>query len=608
MLRRRRAFGYIRPYLGVFSLAFLLMGVTAALDALLALLVRPIFDIVLRFSESSLQAEIFRFPFSGRRIFLDQINPFPFHEVWLVVGCLIIAATLFKGLAEYFSTYLLNCMGQYVVMDLRNQIYERVLNQSSSFFHSHSTGRLISRITNDVEKIQFASSTALADALKQGLTLFACLYLVFAIDWSLALISFLLAPMVIYSSRFLGRKIHKSSRSSQDRMEEITNILQETITGHRIVKAFGMEGFELGKFQQATRRLAKINLSWMRIHSIASPLMELLGAVTLAFMLYYAQRKISTHQLSAGSFAVFLVALIKLYEPMRRMSGIYNTFQQARGASSKVFELMEEPFEVVERPGAMALTEFSEEIEFRNVSFNYNDSRLPVLMNVDLTVKRGEIVALVGSSGSGKTTLVNLIPRFFDPTDGAVLLDGVDLRDFTLRSLRSKIGLVSQETVLFNDTVRENICYGRRRVSEEEIVAAAQAALAHDFIEQLPAKYNSIIGERGQKLSGGERQRIAIARAILKNSPILILDEATSALDSESEILVQKALSNLIQGRTVFVIAHRLSTIRQANKIVVIDRGRISEIGTHTDLIARRGTYQRLHDLQFVDIDAAQVS
>ena len=608
MLKSWRVFDYIKPYLPVFVFAFILMGVTACLEASLALLIRPIFDNILGFSPNSLQSHILTIPISQKKIFLDQINPFPFKEIWLVLGCLIVLATLFKGLAEYFSTYLLNYMGQSVVMDIRNELYGRVLNQSSSFFHTHSTGRLISRITNDIEKIQFASSTALADALKQGLTLLACLYLAFAIDWSLTLTSFLLVPLVIFPSKFFGKKVHKSSRSSQDKMEEISNILQETITGHRIVKAFGMEKFELSKFKQATRRLARINLSWVRVHSIASPFMELLGAITIALMLFYAQNRIASNQMTAGSFAVFLVALLKMYEPVRRMSGIYNTFQQAKGASSKVFEIMEEQPEVVEKSNAMRLSHFYKDIEFLNVSFNYNDRRLPVLRNVDLKVGLGEVIALVGSSGSGKTTLVNLIPRFFDPTDGQILIDGIDIRDLTLDSLRSMIGMVSQETILFNDTVHNNICYGRERVSEDEMIAAAKAALAHDFIEQLPERYDSIIGERGQKLSGGQRQRIAIARAILKNSPILILDEATSSLDSESEILVQRALSNLIRGRTVFVIAHRLSTIRQADKIVVIDRGQISEIGTHADLVGRGGIYQRLHDLQFAETDAAKVS
>jgi ATP-binding cassette, subfamily B, bacterial MsbA len=600
---------YLKPYLPIFTVAFILMGATACLEALLALLTKPVFDNILKFSSHSLspRIEIFAWPFTGGKIFLDQINPFPVKEIWLMLGLLIVGATLIKGLAEYFSTYLLNYMGQAVVMDLRNELYEKVLNQSASFFHTHSTGRLISRITNDVEKIQFASSTALADALKQGLTLLACLCLVFAIDWSLALMSFLIAPLVIYPSKFLGKKIHKSSRSSQDKMEEITNILQETITGHRIVKAFGMEKFELENFRQATRRLARINLSYIRVHSIASPLMELIGALTIVLMLFYAQDRISSDQMTAGSFAVFLVALLKMYDPVRRMSGIYNTFQQAKGASSKVFEIMQEQPDIVDKQNAINLTRFHREIEFLNVSFNYNDSRLPVLEAVNLKVKLGEVVALVGSSGSGKSTMVNLITRFFDPTDGQILIDGIDIRDLKLDSLRSLIGLVSQETILFNDTVRNNICYGRMHVSEEEMIAAAKAALAHGFIDQMPRKYDSVIGERGQKLSGGQRQRIAIARAILKNSPILILDEATSALDSESEIFVQRALANLIHGRTVIVIAHRLSTIRRADKIVVLDRGQICETGTHADLIEKGGIYQRLYDLQIADVDTAWV-
>ncbi len=609
MLRPWRVFQYLKPYLHVFLVAFLLMGVAAAFEAFRALMVRPILDNVLISSSATERIELLAWPpFSSGRVYLDQVNPFPVHDIVLVLGLLIVSATILKGLAEYVSTYLLNYLGQSVVMDLRNELYGKILSQSSSFFYEHPTGRLISRVTNDVEKIQFACSTALADALKQGLTFIVFMYLVFSIDWTLALASCFIAPMVIYPSRFLGAKIRKTSASSQDKMEEISNLLHETIAGHRIVKAFSMEKFELSRFRQATRRLARINLRWIRAQAVTSPYMEVVGAVAIACMLFYIQGRISSGGMTLGKFGVFLAAFIGLYDPVRRISGIYNTFQQARGASSKVFELIEEKPDTVERPGALQLSGFEREIEFAGVSFNYNDSRLPVLKDINLKVSAGEVVAFVGSSGSGKTTLMNLLPRFFDPTRGQILIDGHDTQDLTLASLRSLIGIVTQETVLFNDTVRSNIGYGREQVTEQELVEAAHAALAHDFIIQMPQGYNSVIGERGQKLSGGQRQRIAIARALLKNSPILILDEATSSLDAESELLVQKALSNLMQGRTVFVIAHRLSTIRQADKIIVIDQGQITETGTHADLVGRGGIYRRLHDLQFADADASWVS
>lgn len=607
-----RILEYLKPYLPVFTFAFLLMALAAGFEGLRILLLRPIFDNILANSlfqaaSKGARIEIFTFPFTSYKVYLDQLNFFRAGETWQIVGWLIIVTTFIKGLAEWLSTYLLNYMGQSVVMTIRNRLYSKILDQSASFFHSHSTGRLISRVTNDVERIQFAASTNLADALKQGLNLAVFLAIIFYADWKLAFGAILLAPIIIWPSKYFGKKIRKSSRSSQDKLGEISDILQETITGHRIVKAFGMEAFEREKFKQATSRLARINLSWIRIHSIASPYMDLIAAITITLMLYYCQQRIILGQMTTGKFVVFMGGLIQLYEPIRRISGIYNSFQQARGATGKVFDLLDERSETVEKPGAIKIKQFNHEVEFRNVSFNYNDSHLPALQDVSLTIKRGEVVALVGSSGSGKSTLVNLLPRFFDPTDGQILVDGIDIRDLTLESLRSLIGLVTQEIILFNDTARNNICYGRDKVSDGEVIAASKAALAHDFIEQMPQQYKSVIGERGQKLSGGERQRIAIARALLKNSPILILDEATSALDSESEILVQKALSNLMQGRTVIVIAHRLSTIRRADKIVVLDQGQICEVGTHADLVEKGGIYQRLHDLQFSEVDSTWV-
>lgn len=597
---------YFRPYWHIFLVVLLMMTAMAFFQGLSTVLIKPIVDKVLIVS-STTRVELLTCTFRGSRLFtlyLDQVNPFPLQDPLKVIGLMLITATLFKGLAEYVAVYLLNYIGQSVVMNLRNRLYEKILNQSASFFHVHPTGRLISRVTNDIEKIQFACSTVLADALKQSLLLITYLVIAFSVDATLTLCSFLLAPLVIYPSRLFGQRVRRASRSSQDKMEEISHILQETITGHRVVRAFMMEEFELNRFKQATRRLARVNLSWIRMQALTSPYMELVGAVAIGAMLFYIHPKITHQEMKPGDVALFLGSLLMLYDPIRRMSGIYNTFQQAKGATSKVFETLKEDPEIQEKPGALAPTEFQELVEFRQVSFNYNDSRIPVLKNINLQVRKGELIAFVGSSGSGKTTLVNLLPRFFDPTDGQILIDEVDTRELTLKSLRSMIGVVGQDTILFNDTVRNNICYGRTHVTRDELIAASQAALAHDFIMEMPKQYDSIIGERGMKLSGGQRQRIAIARALLKDSPILILDEATSALDSESEILVQKALSNLIHGRTVFVIAHRLSTIRQADRIIVIDRGEISEIGTHADLVAKGGIYQRLHELQFADIDS----
>ncbi|MCZ6491755.1 MAG: ABC transporter ATP-binding protein [Acidobacteria bacterium] len=596
-----RLLQYVKPYrLRFFGAVVLMVGV-GFFEAVAAFLIGPIFDRVLNPQDPDSSVALFTLPYFEKTVYLDRLVPEGIHNVWTIVAIFVIGVVLGKAVCEYLANYLINFVGLSVIMDLRNRLYERIMQQSMSFFRRYSTGNLMSRIVNDIEKIQLAVSHVLADFLRQSFTLVGLLFVVFVLDWRLALISVGLLPLVMIPSVHIGRRIRRSTRKSQDNLAEISQLLQETISGNRIVKAFRMEQWEIGRFRAAARRLFRINLKFVRAQAITSPLMEVLGAVTVMFLLLYARDRIVNNLMSTGMFVSFLYALIKLYEPVKRLAGTNNSFQQALGASAKVFELLDLREEVQEKSGAEVLPPFSRSIVFEDVSFAY-ESGEPVLRNIQLEVRAGEVVAIVGPSGAGKSTLVNLIPRFFDASNGRVLLDGVNVRDLTLDSLRSQISIVTQETVLFNDTIRNNIGYGRPDLSEDAIHRAAQAALAHDFISRMPMAYETVIADRGERLSGGQRQRLAIARALLKNSPVLILDEATSELDTESEHLVQKALSNLMVGRTVIVIAHRLSTIRRADKIVVLNDGRIQEIGTHKDLVNRGGIYQRLHEMQFLDI------
>ncbi len=603
MAQVRRLLSFVRPYTLHFLGAIVLMAIVGACEALTALLIRPIVDGVLAPGRGgSGPILLFKLPFLGRLVYLQDLLPRHFHNVWTVVAVAIVGVTLIKGLSEFFATYFVNYVGHSVVRDLRNLLYSRIIEQSVAFFTRNPTGKLMSAVTSDIEKVQNAVSQVSADMLKESFTLVGLLAVVFYLDWRLALISLLLVPFIVFPSSSIGRYIRVSSRFSQDKMAELNHILQETFSGIRIVKAFGMELFEISKFKAATRRLLKVNLRWVRAHALTSPLMEMLGAVVIAGLLLYARTQIAHNAQTTGGFFAFLYALIKMYEPIKRLTGVNNAFQQAVGASEQVFRYLDVRSEMVEKPGAIPLPSFQREIVFDDVDFDYEDD-LPLLRGVRLRIRKGEVVAIVGSSGAGKTTLANLIPRFFDVTRGHILIDGYDVRDVKLSSLRAQIGMVTQETILFNDTVFNNISYGHRPQNDRQVEEAARAALAHDFIMEMPQGYRTMIGERGQRLSGGQRQRIAIARALLKNPPLLILDEATSELDTESELLVQRALGNLMVGRTVLVIAHRLSTVRRADRIVVLDRGTISEMGTHEDLVNRGGIYQRLHDLQFVDAE-----
>jgi subfamily B ATP-binding cassette protein MsbA len=520
------------------------------------------------------------------------------------VAFALVASTVGKGLCDYLGTYLVNYAGFGMITDLRNHLYEATLRRSSSFFHKHATGTILSTLINDVDRVQVAVSSVIGEFLQQFFTFVVGLAFVIRLGGYLSWALLLFVPVVITSSRKIGREVRTRTRSGQDKLAEIQNILHETVTGNRIVKAFNTEIWEVLRFKKAAGRLFRANLRSVRIQSISSPLMDTIGAIAIALLLLIGRHEILQGHMTMGLFGTFIILLFKLYDPVRKFAYFYNSFQQAMGASASIFGFLDTKDDVKEKPRATILRGFSQAVQFENVGFSYSteEGEHQILHNVNLEVRTGEVLALVGPSGAGKSTLVNLIPRFFDVTSGRILIDGHDLRDLTLGSLRRQVAQVTQETILFNDTVRNNIAYGQPDVKAAVVEQAAHNALAHDFIMRLPQGYDTVIGEKGFRLSGGERQRMAIARAILKNSPILILDEATSALDSESESLVQAALANLMQGRTVVVIAHRLGTIRRANRIAVLEDGRITAIGPHEELLTASPTYQRLYQLQFMDM------
>ena len=568
----RRLLRYAAPYRGRFAAAVAAMLLYGAASAWLAWLVKPVVNEVLIRQQSL-----------------------------AMVAWSILAAYLLKGIGSYFSSYLMADVGQHVVLDLRNNMFRHTLGQSTAFFKAKSTGQLLSRLTNDIGQVQQIASETLGDLLRESLAVVGFAGLLFYYDAGLALVCLTGAPLVLYPLVRLGQRLRQATRRSQEHLEHMSHVATEAFTGHRIVKAFGAEDREAQRFGLAAHALYRVNLMVTATVSVMPPVMEFLGGGAMASALWYGSREIARGRMTEGDFTAFLAALLLMYGPLKKLSRVNASVQQGIAAAQRIFELLDTHTEVAQLPGAPPLPPMARSIEFRDVSFEYEDARgRSALRHVSFSVSAGQTVAIVGRSGAGKTSLVNLLPRFYDVSAGAILVDGVEITTVSLASLRDQIGMVTQETVLFDDTIANNIAYGRPRASAAAVEAAARAARAHEFILGLPKQYETVIGERGQRLSGGQRQRLAIARALLKDSPILILDEATSALDSESEALVQDALANLMRNRTSFVIAHRLSTIQRADVIIVLERGRVAEVGRHDELLAKPdGVYAALHAMQF---------